>query len=117
MANRYLNVEARLEQQKRETRERTMRAWLAEIETSLDPGFCYFAAAEDGPIKIGSSRQPNRRVYDLRRDTPGLKLLARATGGAERESYYHRLFEEHCVGGEWFERHPDILAEIERLSG
>lgn len=115
--DRYLNVEERIEEQKRLVREAHLREWLADIEAYPEEGFCYFVGAGDGPIKIGSSRQPNRRLTELRRDTPGgLELLARINGGAERESYYHRLFEAHRLNGEWFARHPDIIAEIERLS-
>jgi hypothetical protein len=114
---RYLDVEDRLAEQKRQTHGRQMREWLADIEAYPEPGFCYFIGDDEGRIKIGSSRQPSRRLRELRRDTPrNLRLLAKIGGGAERESYYHHLFAAHHRGGEWFDRHPDIIAEIERLS-
>lgn len=117
MAGRYMNVGERIEEQTRQVRKTQMREWLAEIEAYPGDGFCYFAGSEDGPIKIGNSRQPARRLRELRRDTPDkLKLLARVGGGSERERYYHQLFAAHRLSGEWFNRHPDILEEIERLS-
>jgi hypothetical protein len=112
----YIDVEARLEAQKLFYREKHMREWLAEIEAWPDPGYCYFIGGIEGGIKIGNSRNPGRRLSEIRRQTPEkLQILARVGGGAGRERYYHKLFAEHHRGGEWFERHPDILAEIERL--
>ncbi|OWQ95707.1 hypothetical protein CDQ92_13045 [Sphingopyxis bauzanensis] len=79
--------------------------------------FCYFAAAPDGLIKIGYSKNLKMRLTKLRNNHgDDMEILAVATGGIERESAYHFQFGEHRVEGEWFERHPDILAEIERLN-
>lgn len=80
----------------------------------------YFAGSDNGPIKIGMSCDPRRRLKELQ--TPGqprLKLLAvKHTGGVGsfEEGRYHERFAEHALGNEWFERHPDILAEIDRLN-
>ena len=116
-ANRYLDVEARLERQKRETRERLMREWREDIERYPPDGFCYFAGGEDGPIKIGYSRSPRRRLSEVRRGcVEKIALMAVANGGRCRERYYHTIFAAHRRDGEWFDRAPEILAEIERLS-
>lgn len=32
------------------------------------------------------------------------------------ERAYHAMFKAHRLHGEWFEPHPDILAEIARLT-
>jgi hypothetical protein len=39
-----------------------------------------------------------------------------ATVRGNFEVAYHRLFAEHRAFGEWFEPHPDILAEVDRLT-
>ena len=81
----------------------------------------YFAAADDGPIKIGMSCDPKRRLRELRTKTGhDLKLLATFpthSVGSFSEYRYHSRFAAHRLHGEWFERHPDILAEIARLNG
>ena len=80
-------------------------------------GLCYFIGCEEGLVKIGHSRQVSRRLAQLRAVSPfPLKLLATATGGAEREAYYHSRFAADRRSGEWFERSAAIEAEIARLS-
>lgn len=45
-------------------------------------------------------------------DKPG----AATPGERKQERAYHKHFSEHRLHGEWFEPHPDIMAEIERLN-
>ncbi|MGK2908550.1 MAG: GIY-YIG nuclease family protein [Sphingobium sp.] len=83
-----------------------------------DDGICYFFGTPRSEIKIGSTQQPGARFRHLRYST-GLLVgnwLATAEGGAATERMYHERFAEHHVRGDWFARHPDIIAEIERLS-
>lgn len=63
-------------------------------------------------IKIGISEDPCSRVFaGLHCD----ELLGLEAGGRDRESQLHRRF-AHCrIQGEWFERHPDLLAYIADL--
>lgn len=76
----------------------------------------YFIAAEDGPIKIGKALDPVARLRTLQTSHPvPLSILAICGGGDDREREYHMRFEAHRLQGEWFARHPDILAEIERI--
>lgn len=76
----------------------------------------YFIASETGPIKIGIAGNPIGRLQGLQTSHhERLSLLATCPGGAEQERIYHRQFAEHRLNGEWFERHPDIEAEIVRL--
>ncbi len=86
------------------------------------PDECYFIGFTDddgdGLVKIGFSNCVGRRLGQLRA-TSGpyrLNLLARCGGGRDAESHYHRKFEAHAVGGEWFTRCPEIEAEIGRLN-
>lgn len=77
----------------------------------------YFAAASGGPIKIGASCDVARRLRELRTKTKqDLGLLAVADGGMFAEFMYQHRFASHRLHGEWFARHPDILAEIDRLN-
>ncbi|MFM9829712.1 MAG: GIY-YIG nuclease family protein [Sphingomonas sp.] len=78
----------------------------------------YFFGAPIGPIKIGFTEALARREQMLRArfGTEGC-FLAVANGGAKRERAYHLKYEHLRLDGEWFERHPDILAEIDRLNG
>jgi len=77
----------------------------------------YFVGAKDGPIKIGVANNAVNRLKSLQAASPAtLSILAQTVGGQPREREYHRQFAAHRLHGEWFERHPDILAEIDRLS-
>lgn len=77
----------------------------------------YFIGAEDGPVKIGRAFVPEQRLKEIQCGYPyPLKVLATIKGGRGLERAYHERFAAHRLNGEWFERHPDILAEIERLS-
>lgn len=77
----------------------------------------YFIGADAGLIKIGSSANPGARLKELQTGHPErLSVMATVVGGVDLEREYHRRFFVHHSRGEWFERHPDILAEIERIS-
>ena len=86
-------------------------------ESRIIKRVAYFAAADDGPIKIGASCNVKRRLRELRTKTKmDLRILAVADHGIFAEMRYHSRFAEHRLEGEWFTRHPDILAEIARLT-
>jgi hypothetical protein len=77
---------------------------------------CYFIGGDHGPIKIGESVDPVKRLETFQTAHPyPLKLLATVRGGRAKEREYHQRFADHRLNGEWFERHSDVLAEIERL--
>ena len=77
----------------------------------------YFIQAEHGAIKIGVATDPVKRLRTLQTGSP-VKLTLRAVteGGALAEEQYHYKFMAHRLHGEWFDPHPDILAEIDRLT-
>ena len=76
----------------------------------------YFIGGEDGPVKIGYSRDIGRRFRVLQTGYPvRLFLVAVVPGGSEVERQYHRRFAAHHLRGEWFALHSDIMAEIDRL--
>lgn len=77
----------------------------------------YFIGSEAGPIKIGMAQNVEARLISIQASSPVLlHLLATTGGGIKQERIYHRQFAAHRLHGEWFEPHPDILAEIERLT-
>lgn len=77
----------------------------------------YFIQSGSGPIKIGIAVDVEKRRRSLQTAHPfPLTLLATCKGGRKQESVYHERFAEFRQEGEWFSPHPDILAEIERLS-
>lgn len=88
------------------------------IEVAALTQLVYFIqSGEEGPIKIGIARDPESRLAALQTGHhEELRLLAITHGGADQEGAYHMQFAEHRIRGEWFEPHPDILAEIDRLN-
>ncbi len=79
--------------------------------------YVYFVAGETGPIKIGVAVNPQKRLSGLQTSHPiPLAILALTPGGVDLEREYHERFAEHRLRGEWFDRAPAIIAEIERLA-
>jgi hypothetical protein len=88
----------------------------AERRTSQEQSV-YFIASQSGPIKIGIAADPNSRLSTLQTGHhERLGLLASCPGGQSQERAYHKQFAAHRLNGEWFERCPEIEAEIERLN-
>lgn len=80
-------------------------------------GMVYFIGGDIGGVKIGFASNPSLRVRDLQCGSPiKLRILATVPGLPADERAYHKRFAKHRLHGEWFERCPEILAEIERLS-
>lgn len=67
-------------------------------------------------IKIGRSNNVGKRIRSLQCASPfKLILLAEAPGSSFTETYFHNIFREHRVGGEWFSDCPEIRAHIGSL--
>lgn len=71
----------------------------------------YIIRAEDsGLVKIGWSKDPTKRMGDLRSSsTTELIILRLIDGIMPLEGIFHRHFKELRVRGEWFKFHPDML--------
>lgn len=83
----------------------------------LDAPCVYFIGGGVGGIKIGMSKAPLERLTVFQFNSPiPLKIMALTTGGRAQEQLYHKSFATLRLHGEWFDRHPDILAEIDRLA-
>lgn len=80
-------------------------------------GFVYFIAGEDGPVKIGYSAHPRRRLKALQSGSPlKLRILAQIEGDQADEKEFHRRFQSIHSHGEWFERTDELMAEVSRLA-
>lgn len=71
----------------------------------MTAGFVYFIQAnEGGPVKIGWSDNPKRRLNQLQAAHHGtLNLLAAVPGGRDTEKSIHGRLDDYRVRGEWFE--------------
>lgn len=76
----------------------------------------YFMGCETGPVKIGVSSDAERRMAGFQVGCPfQLSILATVVGTRQDEYAYHKRFAAIRLHGEWFERTPELLTEIERL--
>lgn len=92
--------------------ENDRRKWAANKHSKV-----YFIRAAGGPIKIGKANRPESRLKELQTGHHAkLEIAATCPGGLDVEQAYHKRFAEFREHGEWFSPHPEILAEIERLS-
>lgn len=73
----------------------------------------YFIGGPSGPIKIGISKNPKRRLHGLQTTSPyHLKILATKPGDIEEERRLHSKFAHLRLKGEWFQRSQEILDEM-----
>ena len=79
--------------------------------------YVYFVQPEGGgPIKIGRSIQPQKRISSLSCASPTpLELIATAPGGAFAESSLHSQFSDLRLHGEWFRPEPELLDFIREV--
>jgi hypothetical protein len=80
-------------------------------------GFVYFVRAGDnGPIKIGFSRNVNARIASLQTAHPErLKLLAVRRGHRDSERDFHARFAHLRLEGEWFLPEPELLSATQEM--
>lgn len=75
------------------------------------PGFVYFAGSDGGPVKIGASSQPLKRIRDIQWGSPVdvavIALIETADKWGE-ESLLHSRFSNSRLRGEWFARTPEL---------
>ena len=98
---------------------RKARLWAAAVEfgeASPSPrgnqgGFVYFIGSpRGGPVKIGFSAAPRRRLGELQTASPvRLEILGLVSGTREMEQEFHERFAKHRLNGEWFEPCSELL--------
>jgi hypothetical protein len=74
----------------------------------------YFLKLENTPyVKIGYTADLDNRLRKLRSDNPHpVTVLGRRTGGRREERFYHSLFKNSHVHGDWFHESPELLKLI-----
>lgn len=79
-------------------------------------GFVYFIRSEQGgPVKIGTSLDPEARLRALQTSHPGrLLIIGRRPGGPREEARLHALLAAHRLTGEWFVDDAAVLEEAAR---
>lgn len=89
---------------------RKARLWASVVEFGEAPsrgsqgGFVYFIGSpRGGPVKIGFSTAPRRRLGELQTASPvRLEILGLVSGTRETEQEFHLRFAPHRLNGEWF---------------
>lgn len=87
----------------------------APVPHPIPPGQCvyFIQAVHGGPIKIGMSESPERRLSDLQVGSPyKLRIIGIAAGGQPREASLHKRLAAHRLHGEWFTDTPEVLAAM-----
>lgn len=93
-----------------------LRARAGEPFESDRRGLTYFIGGDVGAIKIGRSVNLEVRLKDIQACSPiPIRILA-TRQGVDRERLYHKRFASFRLHGEWFDRCPEIEAEIARLN-
>lgn len=83
-------------------------------DTRLGP-YVYFIQANRGPIKIGTSRDPKKRMNALRTSSPfDLTLIGLRFGGTTEEAQCHAQFSFAHIRGEWYEPHDSLMEFIHK---
>jgi hypothetical protein len=79
--------------------------------------YVYFIqSTEGGPIKIGKSDHPSRRLAGLQNGHPQeLVIRAVALGGHAAETLLHQHFERSRLRGEWFMPTKELMAIVDKL--
>ena len=83
---------------------------MTEFKKKWGPGYIYLVEAVDlGVYKIGHSTNPTKRIYQLDYLVPfPIRLLHTIYVDSQRqcEDYFHRIFREWHIKGEWFRLTP-----------
>lgn len=74
-------------------------------------GWIYFVkAGPDGPIKIGWTVNPQKRLEQLQTGSAvRLFILGTMEGSSVGESAFHKRWSRYRIRGEWFEPAPEIV--------
>ena len=84
---------------------------------NINKMYLYFIKCETGPIKIGKSKAPKKRLAALQHANPfklELLLKIRETAVLNEESL-HRIFSNQRIRGEWFKPSRKLILFIESL--
>lgn len=101
---------------KKQEREAAKRAKQEEAKQKRKGQVYFIQQGEDGPIKIGYSTTPEKRLQSLNTASPyPLYLRAVIEGGKKLEQELHERFAAYKMDGEWFSPHEELLQFIAGL--
>lgn len=85
------------------------------VPPELPDSWVYFIqAGNDGPIKIGYSKDPYTRFYNIQMGSPiEHTYLGNIPGDRTVEHALHHRFDAHRIRGEWFRPAPELLEYID----
>jgi hypothetical protein len=86
------------------------------VPKRVEPWWLYFIQGDDGgPIKIGRTLDPARRITRLQTGYPfgQLRFIALVRAFRSSEASLHEFFAEHRIRGEWFAPGDSVLDVIE----
>ena len=77
-------------------------------------GYVYFLKDVNNLIKIGCTNNVKNRIYSLKRNHGELKILKliKCNKMIDLERYYHIIFKDNRVTGEWFDLKEDIVLDL-----
>ena len=83
---------------------------LPERENAPD-GWVYWIGGDTGPIKIGWSKDPEKRLKQFQPGSPvELRVIHRVAGTYNDERRWHNELSNERLHGEWFERGAALMA-------
>jgi len=82
-------------------------------------GYVYVIKSSNGLYKIGLSKEPERRIKQLRKDYPNQELsivrVIETDNMLATEYQLHCIYEKQKVCGEWFDLEPKDFKWIDRI--
>lgn len=79
--------------------------------------FIYVIGREEGPVKVGITCAPERRLATIQTGCPfkieilHLRKCFYREHALEHEESFHRVYREHRLAGEWFDLEADLAIE------
>ena len=72
----------------------------------------YLATDASGMYKIGTSRDPARRIREMRTGNPTVELIAYGTGTSTEEKFLHEMYAKQNIEGEWFSLSDEDMLQL-----
>lgn len=95
----------------------TFWSWEIFDPCTLDTYIYVIQEGEDGPIKLGCSKHPRKRMQELQVGNPNrLHLILQRKGDRLDEKRLHHMLSVHHLSGEWFEYCFPVRTIIEELN-
>ena len=97
--------------------------WAGEVRVGMiqsSPGYVYFITADNGLTKIGCTASVERRLNQLKINSPSKLVLAlsfETDDAPGLEKTIHNSFSDKRIRGEWFELTPyDLIDFVDQIN-